>query len=414
MIRNYLGCRGCGNPFIARVAADSTDTTRFYIPCPNCHIPIRARASGQEFEDHRISFECDVLPPAESDDLKVVTINPYVPARYDSDFDQPVGGFSMMTLQYLLGDEALEYFAAEGTAREAVVEGWPRVQRIFQYYLAEDWVNFDRAGRDVFSDWQSVSTTHQRTTLASQAVGTHLSLVAGNMSEPAARFIDSYLRKHTAAIEQATYVEFMRAEGDAGELVALQRSIFELIGLYIERYEMWRSGRLVRWVEPLTRLDDLTLFRDEFPEMRDLYQQAFEVICKTLKYLVASQNVVKRGDPNSFGDEHPDVAIVPERKRPSSLRQFDRLSSAYKIAYVALVPRWAAMSGVLDNKARNNIGHASARHDLRSGRVVSALDQNGVTYLDFLAKVFDMFELLAITLQVVRATRVTSSRDFRR
>ena len=227
MIRNFLRCRGCEQAFVARVAADSTDSTRFYIPCPHCHLPIRARATGQEFEDHRIHFECDVLPPT-SDQLKVVTINPYVPARYDSDFDQPVGAFSTMTLQFLLGDEGFfGYFEAEGAARATIDEGWPRVQRLYEYYLAEDWGNFDRAGRTVFSDWQAVSTIHQRTTLASQAVGTHLSLVTGQMSEPAEQFFGSYLRKHTAAIEVGAYLERMRLDGDAGDLAALQRSVFE-------------------------------------------------------------------------------------------------------------------------------------------------------------------------------------------
>ena len=176
---------------------------------------------------------------------------------------------------------------------------------------------------------------------------------------------------------------------------------------------MWRSGRLPRWVDPPSKLDELTLFRDEFPEMRDLYQQAFEVVCKTLRYPIAAQNVVKRHNPDAFGDEHPGITVVPERARPSTLRQFDRLSNAHKIAYVALVPRWARMAGVLDSRVRNTIGHASARHDLRSGRVVSNADPDGLTYLEFLGKVFDMFEMLCVALQITRTARVASSRDFR-
>jgi hypothetical protein len=415
MMRNFLRCRGCGNAFIARVAADSTNLTKFYVPCPHCHLPIRASAIGQDFETHRMSFDCDAISPDVPEGTLVVTINPYVPARYDSDFDQPVGAFSMITLHHLLGDDSImEYFEAEGTAQVTIDEHWARVRRLFEYYLAEDWPNFDRVGSEGFEGWRRVATVHERTTAANQALGRFVALVTGTVSASTGTFFDSYLRKHTAALDEISYVERLRADRDAGTLATLQRSIFDLLDLFVNRFEMWKMGRLPRWVDPPTLLDDLTLFRDEFPEMRDLYQQAFELICKTLRYPIAAQNTVKRQNPDDFGDVHPDIADVPINKRPSNLNQFDRLANAHKVAYIALVPRWTAMAGVLENQVRNTIGHATVRHDLRTGRVVSDVDTTGVSYLDFLAKVFGMFELLGIALQAVRIARVTSSPDFQR
>lgn len=412
MMRNFLRCRGCEKPFIARIAAGPTQNTKFYIPCPNCQLPIRARAAGQDFDDHSLWFDCDVLSPDDiPEDTPVVTINPYVPARYDSDYDQPVGAFSTMTLHHLLGDDGmLEYFHVEGEAQSAIDEGWPTVHRLYEYYLDENWQNFDRVGSAFFRDWANVDTVHQRATLAHQALGRVVGLINGELSEPTAKFFSSYLRKHTAALEVSAYLTRLRSDRDAGTVTTLQRSIFDLIALYVSRFEMWKTGRMLRWVEP-GKFEELTLFRDEFPEMRDLYQQAFELICKTLRYPIAAQNTVKRQDPDDFGDLHPDS--VPERQRPTNLKKFQGLPNAYKAAYIALVPQWADMAGVLENKVRNTIGHASVRHDLRTGRVISDADPVGLSYLEFLAKVLDMFELLIISLQVVRTARVASSPDFR-
>ena len=411
MMRYFLRCRGCGKPFIARIAAGSTETTKFYIPCPNCRLPIRARASGQDFETHSLWFDCDVLSPEVPDGTPVVTINPYVPSRYDSDYDQPVGAFSTLTLHHLLGDDRIfEYFEAEGQAQSAIDDGWPSVHRLYEYYLDENWDNFDRVGAEFFDDWRNVETVHERATAVHQALGSVLALINGELSEPTSKFFSSYLRKHTAALEVPDYLARLRNDRDAGTLTTLQRSIFDLIALFVSRLEMWKIGRMLRWVEP-ERFEELTLFRDEFPEMRDLYQQAFELVCKTLRYPIAAQNTVKRQDPDNFGDVHPDA--VPVRQRPSNLNKFQQLANAYKAAYVAVVPQWADVAGVLENKVRNSIGHASVRHDLRTGRVVSDIDPEGLSYLEFLAKVLDMFELLIISLQIVRTARVASSPDFR-
>lgn len=222
------------------------------------------------------------------------------------------------------------------------------------------------------------------------------------------------MKKHVAACREESYLEWLYGNRDDGTLAALQRSTFDLIGLFISRFEMWKPGRLLRWVDSPTKLEDLTLFHDEFPELRDLYQQAFEIICKTLRYPIAAQNTIKHHDPDDFGDVHPAVSVVPLKLRPPNLKQFQKFSNARKVAYVALVPSWAAAAERLENDVRNPIGHATARHDLRTGRVVSDVNKTGLSYLEFVAKVFDMFELLCVALSVVKAVRVDSSLDLRR
>lgn len=414
MIRFGVRCSGCEESFVVRVGADSTSGTKFYFPCPHCRLPLRAEARGDDFETFVVTFEPERVPlESLPDDVAVVTANPFVPARSEADWDDPEGGFSMMTLFHLLGGDVEPYFRATGGRRAAIAEGWPKVRRLYEYYLDENWSMFDRVFGTDFgtSGLPSGATTHERATRAHHP----MLAVTGSIAVPTEameRFLTRYSMKHTAALANDEYRAFMREEGSSGRISRLQRATFDAIDLFIARSEMWALGALARHVDESRRpdLDGMVLARDEFGETRDLFQQGFEVICKSLRYLVAAQNVVKRGDPNDFGVDHP--GTVPANSRPTTLANYEGLSNAYKIAYVNQVPGWEAFAAALDNKVRNTIGHASVRHDLRSGKVVSDRNPDGVTYLQFIEGVYTMFEALSVTLQVLRFARVSSSGDW--
>jgi hypothetical protein len=412
MIRYRLRCRGCDEGFWARVGVDSTRETKFYLLCPNCNLPIRAVARGEDYGTFRVKFDADELGSL-ADDAKVVTANPFIPARPDADSDSPSEAFPMMTLHHLLGDDVIEFMQSLGSARSAVAHNWQPVRRIYEYYLDGNWQAFDRSIGSSFPSegWPNGDTVHERATRAHMAI----LMVAVELvipSDQLHRYFDRYSRKHTAALRAPMYRTLLVEEVKNGRLADLQRSVFDLIDLFVQRSEMWAMGGLERVVPDERRafLDDLVLARDEFGELRDLYQQSFELICRTLRFLVAAQNTVTRQGPNDFGSDLP--SGVPANRRPANLNQFDKLSAAYRIAYVGQVPGWEGLAAVLDNEIRNTIGHATARHDLRTGRIVSDKNPVGVTYLHFLACVYDLFEALTFELQVLRFARVASSPDF--
>ena len=101
------------------------------------------------------------------------------------------------------------------------------------------------------------------------------------------------------------------------------------------------------------------------------------------------------------------------KANPKSLNAYDKLANAARLAYVRQVPEWEGYAALLNNRTRNAIGHATARHDLRTGRIFSDKEPDGVQYLDLVADVFGVFDALAISLQVLRAVRVVSSPDFK-
>ncbi|WP_077487829.1 hypothetical protein [Sinomonas mesophila] len=369
--------------------------------------------SGTELENHRIDIECDVLnPSSELPGALVLTINPFVPSLYEADSFAPTGAFPNMTLFQILGEDVfIEFESERHTALEASRAMWPHVRVLFQYYLQGNTQMFSRIAKQRFGlDWDP-STSHERTTVAYQALGTATEMITGSTGTTSERVIGRFSRKHTAAMNRhRDHLLAFRRRGQAAAV--LERDLFTELNRFVEQHESWEMGLLGRFVGPEEKVafNKLVLYRDEFSTVRDLYQHGFELACKCLWPLVAAQNTVKRGSPDDFGEVHPES--VPANKRPKSLEKFDKLPNAYKVAYVTQVPGWESFADLLNNRRRNTIGHATAHHDLQTGRVVSDDDPSGMTYLEFLSETLGVFEALSTLAQVFRASRVASSPDF--
>lgn len=415
MISRYnLKCPGCEDVFIARLGVEPTRATRFYLPCPHCRLPILGAMSGSELENHRINIECEVLNGShpEPPDALIVTINPFVPSLYEADSFAPTGAFPTMTLMQILGDDAfIEFESERHQALDASQSLWPKVRMLFQYYLQGNEQMFTRIATQHFGlDWKP-SKGHQRTSIAYQVLGTVATAIAGSTGNSSARVIARFAKKHTAAMgRHQDHLLAFRQRGQSA--VALERDVFTEINRFVEQHESWEMGLLVRFIGPRQQqaFDELVLYRDEFSTVRDLYQQGFELACKCLWPLVAAQNTVKRSNPDDFGQDRP--KIVPENKHPKNLAKFDKLPNAYKLAYVSQVPGWESLGELLNSRHRNTIGHATAHHDLQTGRVTSDVDPSGMTYLEFLGETLGVFEALSTLAQVLRSGRVASSPDF--
>lgn len=414
--RYHLKCHGCEEKFVVRVGLEPTRGTRFYVPCPHCRLSIRGSMSGSELATHRVDFECEIV--SSDDDLpegtRVVTANPFVPSLYEADSFAPIGAMPTLTLARILGRDFFVKFETERHQALEVGEGmWPQVRKLFEYYLHGNAKMFTHVAQQRFGlEWEP-TTSHERTSVAYQTLGVAAAMITGSTGNSSVMVIDRFSRKHSAAMDRAPrHLQAFRSRGQAS--AALERDLFTELNRFVEHHESWEMGLLGRFVGPEERaaFDELVLFRDEFSTVRDLYQHGFELACKCLWPLVAAQNTVKRGDPDDFGDVHPDVTVVPAKKRPNSLSQFDKLPNACKIAYVTQVPGWESFGVLLDNRRRNTIGHATAHHDLQTGRVVSDTDPGGMTYLDFLGETLGVFEALSTLAQVFRASRVAASPDF--
>jgi hypothetical protein len=407
-----LQCPGCDQDFAARVGIEPTKMTRFYVPCPHCEYPIKGRMYGEELKDLRVEFDAAQVNIEDNAlDAPFVTVDPSVPSRLKGAERGQLGTFPTMTLIQLAGDDGHELLQVLQQGKDEASLRWPVIRRLYEYYLAEDWKHFDKAAADTYEDWKPVHTEHERATVANQAVGLFMAGVNGGSREATAQFVHRLGKKHTAALHNKAYRDELHALAKTGQIRSLQRQVFDEIGRFVESLPSWHMGILDRYVtdEARPELANLTLFRDEFDILRDRYQQSYELVCKVIKIALAAQNTVIRKDPNDFG---PVPAGVGIKASPTTLAMFDKMSTAHRLGYLRQVPKWEGFADLMNNKKRNAIGHASSRHDLRTGLVISDIDSNGVTYLDVCADVAGMFEALAVSLTILRWARIATSQDF--
>lgn len=367
---------------------------------------------GEELKYLRVEFDADQVN-IESDalDAAFVTVDPSVPSRFKGADRGQLGTFPTMTLIQLAGDNGYELLEVLQRGKDEASLRWPVIRRLFEYYLAEDWKHFDKAAADIYEDFEPVHTEHERATVASQAVGLFMAGINGGSSDAAALFVHRLGKKHTAALHNRAYRDALHALAKTGEIRSLQRQVFDEVGRFVESLPSWQMGILDRYVTDEVRpeLGELTLFRDEFDILRDRYQQSYELVCKVIKIALAAQNAVIRGDPNDFGPVPSGVGL---RVSPRTLARFDQLSTAYRLAYLRKVPKWEGFADLMNNKKRNAIGHASSRHDLRTGLVMSDVNPDGITYLEVCADVVGMFEALAVSLTILRWARIATCGDF--
>jgi hypothetical protein len=397
--RCAIVCRGCHEPFVVRLTLAPSKLTRFYLPCPACQLPIRGRSQGEDLDSHKVDFDADWFD-GEGEPELVVTVDPHVPSNYESSEMGPFGSAPAMTLVQLAGDGHVEaLFMHLSRGRFAAEELWPRVRRIYEYYLESDWKRFDSAGATVFGEqWLSTRAVSDRSIAAHGAIGSVLAQIVDDEHPATGQFLQRYRRKHRAALRVREYRAFVAREIGEKRVALIQRHTFDVVDLFVSRLDSWQMGQLRRLIpeERQRLLAELRLFRDEFDVVRDLYQQGFETACKISRYPVAAQNVIKRRDPNLFGDLIP--AGGSRKKNPGNIEGFEKLSNFEKLRYVEAVPGLDGWVGLLDNRTRNAIGHATARHDLRTGLIRTDDQRDDVTYLDLVSDTYGVFDALCACL----------------
>ena len=417
--RTYVSCPGCDQEFTLRLGISNWPGIRFFVPCPHCTLPIRARQDGNDPETYSLKFEAVALTRTpDPEPTPVVTVHPEVPSRYDTDSmtNPTTGTFPMMTLLSLLGDDTLVAMQVMAEAREVVANDWPLASRVYEYYLTDNKALLTKALGKLSPDLADAptGTHHERSTIANNVLQAATMAIIGPRTE-SPKFFTRYANMHLAALRiSRDYVRIAQELEDEGTLSSLQRSILDQLNSFVVNGGSWHIGILRRYLRDGAEdeLSQLRMFRDEFDVLQNLYVQAFELVCKTLRFCVAARNVVKRGNPDCFDEAPPPGVSDAKRNPPSSLRKFDGLSNADKICYVRSIPGMERWVGCLDSKMRNAIGHASAQHDLRSGLIFSDKHSGGLPYLKLMFGVFDLFDALAVSAQIVRSHRVMASPDF--
>lgn len=410
ILRTQIRCPGCNGGILVRMGVAPTRGTRFYVPCPHCQLPILGNSQGEELESHRITFEGSerIDPFGDDEAFTTVTIDPNVPLRYSAQAMPEWGSSPNITFGRLVHGNTEVAMRALGALRSLGETEWSKVFRLYEYYLNEQWDHLQRQGIELVGEhWPRGAAR-----LPVHSMVHHILLIAVGPTQVESfpgELFGEFAESHVRALRlHSNYSDFARSEVASGSIQRELRRTFDVLDAFMRSYESWLPG-LTRWVlspDATSTVDELRLCRDDFPLLRDLYQQAFETCCKSLRYVVGAINADKRGSPTAFPLIAPPGVTSPARHPVRTFAQFDRLTNADKMAYVFELPKWNSNLGeILDRRTRNAIGHSSVRHDLRTGEVVNDHGEH-MSYFEFTGRVYRISYMLSLTLQILRSQRI--------
>ncbi len=402
-------CPGCKVGINLRLGVGHEERQRFFFVCPRCKAATRAVLvldEGLELQDGRL------LEEGESCAFSL-NINPEFPSVPDAASLHEPGGSAFLMAFSMLGQERfMKFSAAAGAVRSIVASEWPKISRLTTYYVNRDWTHFDAALVDFVppesgkptAEWHRDAALHE----IYDRLFIHLAVADGQKTyiEMKSAWTAVWASANTAA---DPLLAFAKGQATTQEFRDVQRDLFEHVRRYVENLEALFPGLLCNMLpdQHQPKVDhDLRLFRDDYEVLRDLYIQTFETCHKALRWVVGAMNVTTNGNADKF--VAPAGASALPKKLPKDLSAFTSLTSAQKRKWLVLLPDWdQRWDAVFDRHLRNDIGHASAHHDLASGRILRA-GKPALAYTRFVGSTMRTIYGLLAMLNALKTVRMFS------
>lgn len=415
IVRYPVECPGCFSGIVLRLAIGHDARQPFFYVCPNC----RAATRGALIWDGGAGTELELAAgrclDSEEGCTLAVSINPEIPAVATATSLADPGGSAFLTFFGWLGPEKIQLFqAASAQLRHLVSADWAALERLTTYYINRDWAHFDialgtllpeEAAKDLSLDWKRDHYIHFLYDLFLGPIWT---------LDPDKNYLEMKVAWNALwSPDRANFsalTALARSEADTKEFRDAQDDLLKCIGRYVNLYGALMPGLMCNMLPEVHQreVDALRLFRDEYEVLRDLYIQSFEASHKALRWVVAAANADTHGDHRRFVP----VSGISEdvsKKPPVDLDGFSRLTSAWKRQWLAIVPEWnQRWDNLFDRHLRNDLGHASARHDLATG-LIHRYQKPALPYTRFVQETQRVIHPLVACANAMKIVRVYSA-----
>jgi hypothetical protein len=376
MINRYLvECPGCQSTILLRISVGLEREQPFYFVCSKCNAATRGKLLiwYEPRPDCRLELEEAKILDREVPHDQAVNIHPSFPSIAEAGEMWDEGGSPFIMHQKLLGERFIEVNSRLNSFCQVKDTDWPKFRRLAGYYIDRNWEGFDNEGCRIFEEeWPKPTKDLQRHDLFHKLLEMFLIPLCVDFHFP--KMKTEWCMLPISKHPPETLYNFITQCIESGELQTVQRDIFHCLEQYVENTGGLLPGLSVLLYDEKTRPNNLRLFRDDFPKLRDLYVATFETCHHLLRYPLAVVNIQERNSADDFGID-----------RKKSLRAFDKLTNVKKAEYLDCLPAWqAAWSVVLDRRLRNLISHRAIRHDLPSGNLISPDEE--IPYPDFVSK----------------------------
>ncbi|MEX5710564.1 hypothetical protein AB1484_20195 [Parafrankia sp. FMc6] len=348
--------------------------------------------------------EAQIVSWEEFKDWQVVTSHPAFPAAPESVTSPFIDALGV------IGGAYPAYFEAMKVFHGIVDNDWPKLERAFQFYLAENWPRFDMAISQILEEERPIdASVLMRYDLVHRLLA--VTLLPLDPCSPYPELKEVIWQRAQPSPELIGYV---RQPVVKKELISLQKRLFEQINHLILIRQAWTPALPLLWANRLGRPvpGDWRLPGEDFVVLRDAYRQNFELSCQALTMLVAIQNVVEGRSAATIRSDNEAAPWIPTdfsgKSAPRTLSQFRKLTAESKIAFLDRFPEVAAAwHESFDRNIRNAIAHADADIVVRSSEIATGKGMI-IPYIKFVEAVIKQIQLLLLWLDLAKLFRVYS------
>lgn len=407
MIFRYpVECPDCKAILVLRISVGIDEEQPFYFVCSSCGSATRGKqiiwykplpGARIELEEGRIIEEEPEEP------VQVINIHPELPAIKNAKSMMEPGGSPFLHNDALLGSRNIEFLSRLRNFRGCVDKDWNNVRRWLTHYTERRWDGFDRTGQLIFEEkwvppiknWHRHDLIHRSLDLMTAPLWTDDHYPEMKRSWMETWSIGADVPKGTDLLVKV----FANKVAADGQLARLQSDIFHCLELYINNRSSILPALAISMYPPGIdhAIEELQLFRDDFPALRDLYIATFETCHHAIHYVLAPVNAAQRGNVEDFGDG------------TIGFDKFKRKVNAQKAEYLSNIPDWKnRWNYIFDRQLRNKIGHHAIRHDLSSGSLVIEGKQT-IPYVKFVLATFNLISGILIVANVLKTLAIVDS-----
>ena len=191
---------------------------------------------------------------------------------------------------------------------------------------------------------------------------------------------------YARAVDQSLANDLAEQYLVSGRIACLWKEIFSVRTSFVNCYHFLQPLITVNYWKQEDR-EPVTISDKRFNELRQLYIDCFETICRLIVLATAFERIIL----------HRKLA-VPTKKGSMTLDQFEQQPSAAKRDHIAKLSIADLFIPVLDTEFRNGIGHHSAHFEQQEDDVIIIYDNKDagtvkpvVGYTEFCQKVLDLF-----------------------
>lgn len=360
----YLKCQVCGTVTLVRLQIGWLDRHPIHIPCGSCRISLEGTVSlDQEKPDFHVEFanaeqvqETDIEFYAEaSSELLTKKLRAFPEKRFT--YAPP----PFFTALWDIGQENYPEF--QGRARGFLLsyrENWPVVKRINQLWLAGQLHLLDGQARQFLSERQFPMDSEVEKLRAVHNVTLKFlyPIIPDNFwSHDAPKLIDTFAECGSTEPKLKRFRRLLLSLEKQGSLPRYESSVFGLLSRFLESYERLIVGFSMTYIpgNHATIYEDRSATAVTLEDVKQLYQDAFEVIGDILPAIIGANNLLVRSHAQD---------MAPRRKDIRNLQDYAALQKADRFAYFdGEGPFDFVVVNIFDNLVRNSIAHNSYEYD---------------------------------------------------